>query len=562
MNLFNLAETTFENYDKTIRTYLSRVLKQIGMQYTHSQLFGVIFDGMRGIMQNAMFYIEDALSEQNIFTATRQRSVYSLAKISGYEPYYGAAAVGSVLGTIDANLELNNKTTKIYIPNYSKLVNARNGLSYIILLPTDYYMVDLAKPIVKHEFKIVQGRFDTSNYYANGVPWETISINTKELWDREYFYLYVDGQMWTQVPSVYDMTEDGHEYVLTSGYDGALEVMFGNGNYGAMLENGQSIEIRMIKHVGLIGNIGSTQDAAFVMQTSAYDSLGNTVNINGYMGFELQNPATGGVNSDSTQFIRTMIGYNSRSLVLASEDNFKMFFKRFSFIGYVNCWSERNSMCVTATCLNNVPYTLSDVDDYFNLSESSMLLSLAQKNMIINTLANSKKTFAGVTLKFQDPIIRRYAIICYITVDSIYNKDVTEHSIKTELARYFLGVINDTQFIAKSDIIKTLIDAVPSITSIDIDIISELAEQTYRDGYYNRYDLRLINGVYKYVPVRIMYEPDKTPGLDIMGNIDLSSRLEIPMLSGGFKYYYDKEDKTVDMTVNSETIPAVQVYFM
>lgn len=560
MKIFNLIETSFENYDRSIRAYLSRVLGQLGMQYKHSQLFGVIFDGMRGIMQNAMFYIEDALTEQNIFTATRQRSVYSLAKLSGYEPYYGAAAVGSVLGVIDANLELNNRTTKVYIPNYSKIVNAVNKLSYIILLPSDYYMVDLSKPIVKHEFKIVQGRLDTASYFAKGVPWEVITLDTKELWDREYFYLYVDGEKWTQVPSIYDMTENGHEYVLTSGYEGALEVMFGNGNYGAMLENGQGIEIRMIKHVGLLGNIQSADSAKFVMQTSAYDSLGNTVNLNGYMAFRLQNPATGGVNSDSTQFIRSMIGFNSRSLVLASTENFQLFFKRFSFVGYVNCWSERNSMCITATCLSKRPFTVSSAEDYFALSEYGMLLSNAQKEMIVTTLANSKKTFAGVTLKFQDPIIRNYAVICYVKVDEIYNKDIARTSIETYLAKYFLKFINNTQFIAKSSIIKYLLDSIPSITSIDIDILSELAEQTYINGYYNRYELRLINGVYKYVPIKVMYEPDKTPGLDMFGNISLSSKLEIPLLHGNFKYYYNKG--TTSFNTDCEMVQPVQVHFV
>lgn len=560
MKIFNLIETSFENYDNSIRTYLSRVLGQLGMQYKHSQLFGVIFDGMRGIMQNAMFYIEDALTEQNIFTATRQRSVYSLAKISGYEPYYGAAAVGSVLGVIDANLELNNKTTKIYIPNYSKLVNTINKLAYIMILPSDYYMVDLAKPIVRHEFKIVQGRLDTATYFAKGLPWEVISLDTKELWDREYFYLYVDGEKWTQVPSIYDMTENGHEYVLTSGYEGALEVMFGNGNYGAMLENGQSIEIRMIKHVGMLGNILSEDSARFIMQSSAYDSLGNAVNLNGYMGFRLQNPATGGVNSDSTQFIRSMIGYNSRSLVLASEENFQMFFKRFSFIGYVNCWSERNSMCITATCLNNIPYTVSSTDDYFALSERSMLLTNEQKKMIVSTLANSKKTFAGITLKFQDPIIRNYAVICYVKVDEIYNKDVARSSIETYLAKYFLRFINNTQFISKSSIIKYLLDNISSITSLDIDILSELAEETYLNGYYYKYELRLINGVYKYVPIKVIYEPDKTPGLDSFGNIQLSSKLEIPLLHGNFKYFYNKG--TTVFNTDCEIVQPVQVYFV
>ena len=82
MKLFKLTETTFDNYDRTVRSYLSKTLNSLGMQYTHSNIFGVIFDGMKGIMQNIMFYIEDALNEQNIFTATRKSSIYSLASIS------------------------------------------------------------------------------------------------------------------------------------------------------------------------------------------------------------------------------------------------------------------------------------------------------------------------------------------------------------------------------------------------------------------------------------------------------------------------------------------------
>ena len=109
MKLFNTISTAYDRYDDTIKKYLSNVLGSIGMQYSHSQIFSVIFDGIKGIMQNAMFYIEDALTEQNIFTATRQKSVYSLAKISGYEPYYGCTAVGTVIGQINANLNLDNQ---------------------------------------------------------------------------------------------------------------------------------------------------------------------------------------------------------------------------------------------------------------------------------------------------------------------------------------------------------------------------------------------------------------------------------------------------------------------
>ena len=89
-------QTSFDDFDNTIRNYLSKTLSSLGIEYTHTQVFGVIFNAIKGIMQNAMFYIEDALTEQNIYTASRKKSIYSLARISGYEPYYGASATGIV----------------------------------------------------------------------------------------------------------------------------------------------------------------------------------------------------------------------------------------------------------------------------------------------------------------------------------------------------------------------------------------------------------------------------------------------------------------------------------
>lgn len=562
MKLFNTISTAYDRYDDTIKKYLSNVLGSIGMQYSHSQIFSVIFDGIKGIMQNAMFYIEDALTEQNIFTATRQKSVYSLAKISGYEPYYGCTAVGTVIGQINANLNLDNKTTKIYIQNYSRLINMMNGLMYLIILPTEYYVIDLAKPIIKHEFKVVQGRLETDQYVAVGMPWETININTNELWDKDYFKVLVNGVEWEQCASIYDMYEGGQQYVLRTGYEGGIEIMFGNGNYGKILTEGSNIEVRMVKHSGATGNISSSDITSFRLQSLGYDTIGNSVNVNTYMSFSLQNPICGGTNSDNANFIKSVIGYNSRSLVLASEDNFKLFFRRFSFIGYVNCWSEHNSMCVTATCLSNKAREVNGIDEYYKLDPNELLLTDSQKEMISETLSNSKKTFAGVTLKFQDPIIRRYAIICYVKVDNIYNKETTSIGIKTTLANYFMGLFNNVQFIAKSDLIKRILDENGSIKSIDIDIISELAEQTYANGYYNKYELKLINGEYKYVPVKVMYETNSSPGLDDFGNIVLDSKLEIPVLHGNFNYYMNKtNDKKIGLN-NVIKIDTIQVYFV
>ena len=74
-------------------------------------------------MENIMFYIEDALTEQNIYKATRKESVYSLAKISGFEAYYGAAACGTIICQVLLNNGLSSKSSKIYLQDKTTLVN-------------------------------------------------------------------------------------------------------------------------------------------------------------------------------------------------------------------------------------------------------------------------------------------------------------------------------------------------------------------------------------------------------------------------------------------------------
>ena len=54
MKLFNIMQTAYENFDKSVRTYLAKTFNSLGLQYTHSQIFGVIFDGVKGVMQNMM----------------------------------------------------------------------------------------------------------------------------------------------------------------------------------------------------------------------------------------------------------------------------------------------------------------------------------------------------------------------------------------------------------------------------------------------------------------------------------------------------------------------------
>ena len=214
MNLFKKTELSFDKFDQTIKRYLAKTFNNLGLEYTHTQIFGIIYDGIKGIMENIMFYIEDALTEQNIYKATRKESVYSLAKISGFEAYYGAAACGTIICQVLLNNGLSSKSSKIYLQDKTTLVNRNTGITYTLILPTNYYLIDLSKPLMSHEFKIVQGKFVRSTYVAKGYNLETIHMTCTSLFDRSYFEVKVNGEIWNEVGNLYDMGENTNDYII------------------------------------------------------------------------------------------------------------------------------------------------------------------------------------------------------------------------------------------------------------------------------------------------------------------------------------------------------------
>lgn len=541
MKLFKVLETSYDNFDNSIKTYLSKTLGNLGMQYSKSNIFGVIFEGIKGILQNMMFYIEDAFTEQNIETAIRKKSIYSLAKISGYEAYYGSPASGNVLiSNIIAN-DLDHKGTKIYLQNNAEFKNTSNGLSYIANMPIDFYVFDIAKPLVSHEIKLVQGSWVTSTYTAKGEPLESFEVNILCHFDKDYIEVTVDGVKYTPVACLYDMSENGKEYVVNIGFESGFAISFGNGVYGKKLEEGQNVEVKYLSHNGSMGNISPTENNNFNIVSGCYDGYGNKIDANKYLKIKLLNYISGGTDADTIQNVKSMVGYNSRSLVLATEDNFKLFLNRFSFIGQTNIWCEKNSLSITVSCLTDKKDNLTSPDQYLSLTSKDLLLSDDQKGMILNTLSNSNKMFAGISLEFLDPMISQYSIISYVKVPVNYNKDTIATNIRNSIATLFMNLDYNTYFISKSDIIQKVLSDVSDLTSFDIEIISKDNEDAFNNGIYYDYDLKFINGTYKYKEVKKVYDSNSPVGLDLYGNISISSKLKVPLLHGGFKYYYDKD---------------------
>jgi hypothetical protein len=556
MGLFKLNETTFEQYDSTIKTYLTKTLGAVGQQYSHTQIFNIVFDGIKSIMQNAMFYIEDALTEQNVETAFRKSSLYSLAKISGYDAYYGSAATGLLNCIVSTNNGLNNSSNNfVYIKNYTKIVNETTGQSYLVYLPNDYYIIDLSKPLNINQFKVVQGVHKTAGYVATGEPLETLHLNTVGLYDKDYIEVRVDGELYTQAASLYDMYETDKAYVLSTGYNNEVDIIFGDNIHGRQLKEGQTITIKYIIHNGASGNLNITDNAVFKFSDPLYDSAGNQLSNTSFLKLTPLTSITGGQEADTIYNIKNMIGYNSRSLVLATEQNYTLFLKRFSFVGNSKVWIDNNSLIVNAVCTKNLDDKIKDFTTYFSaVDNNDILLSDYQKSIIKDTLNKSNKTFAGISFNFIDPIIYKYGIIIYLKVNNTYNKTILNTTISKLIADYFINLKPNTSFVSKSELIKHILDNVSYIESIDLTFISDMNERANKNGYYYKYDKVNTNASWKYEYTKHVYTKDLNLGLDDFGNISIEDKFGLPWISNNVTYAYSYDENNNDSYVLDNAI--------
>ena len=87
MKLFSLLDAKYSSLVSSIKTYLSKTLSNQGKQYGNNTIFGQLITVLTNVSQNIMLYIEDALMEQNKYTAQRKKSIFGLAALTGYTPH-------------------------------------------------------------------------------------------------------------------------------------------------------------------------------------------------------------------------------------------------------------------------------------------------------------------------------------------------------------------------------------------------------------------------------------------------------------------------------------------
>lgn len=532
MKIFSLLDINYNSFSTKVKGYLSKMLSEHSSQFGSNTVFGQILTVIGNVIQNIMLYIEDALVEQNKYTAQRKKSIYGLASLSGYQPSYGKASVVTLkMNFVPLNKD-QNTPINVLINNHEQVTCTQNGLIYNLILPQETIVMNPDRDNHIKYITAVQGRFESQRFVSQGGQYYSIHFRFNGNMDTDYISVKVNDEKWDYCVSLYDMDSNKKQYTWKTSIDGGINLLFGNNQHGRALQANDVVDVTYLVHDGEVGNLNPQLETYFTFDKLLNDINGETHDGNSLFNvtFAETDPITSGSNSETMESVRRMIGLNSRSLVLASPQNYKMFISRFGFVGYNRTWNDAGSMVVNSLILKNFKSLVGTGSDYFKLRPTDFKLSSAQKKSIYDCIESTGNQLAGVKYNIFDPELCKYAMYVYVSLkDHKKDKEHLKSMIRQLVGDFFTNVESDI-FIPKSDIIQLIKNNIENIDGVDVYFLSE------------RNETALITGEYVENGERVKVYGGENPnlGLDSHGNIWLKNDSQFPVLMGGWDYKTDE----------------------
>ena len=348
------------------------------------------------------YYIEDSITELNIYTASRPLNIWGLAQIAGHKASLAQAPTG--LLSISRNSTIDPLITTIRIPNFTKIRMVENNLEYLMVNSTDYLNVAFNDSIFKSiNFRVHQGQLQNQQFTGTSEQLQTFELNLKEgEWVAEgHIYVYVNGEKIAIKDSTYDMSYDELACIVERGINSGIAVRFGTGTMGFVPQIGAEIFIEYLITNGDLGNVPKSPKYVFIFDDYGFDQNGNEVDLNHFFNIGMVTGIINGASPEPIELTKMLAPATSRAMVLAQTTNYESFFMKMQQFSLIKVWTEYNHInpyvdnFVYILLVPNLRKRLLTNYDYFNLPLERFMLSNHEKDEITNKIEISGAKLFG-----------------------------------------------------------------------------------------------------------------------------------------------------------------------
>ena len=544
--------------------YLQRQYDQAGEVFTPASPFGQILTVVANLGELILFYIEAVGTELNISRARNIESIYGLSRLTGHDPTRGISAQGII------GLRLNTSATSlvegdyIQILNYAPLEIGQNSLNYFIKFDSDYIRLEkTTRQFVNVE--LIQGKREDQTFTGTGLDLQSYNLTTKEPTDQYMVDVHVDGKLWKNVDSLYDMNNGEESVMVKTSVNGGLTCFFGNKQFGQPPALGSIIKVTYVKTRGSAGNIGGKNlDLKFL--EPATDATGQDVDLNTVLALNIVRNPMFGSDSEDPSFTRLIAPYQSNSFVLANPNNYIYYLSKYDYFSFVDAYNTKDDEyldddnIIYLFLIPDIAKKITSDKDYFTVPVDEFSMTADEKEMVYEILNESGRQIVTAEVRINDPVIKRYALNIVIRYVEGFDKDEMHAAIREQLSTYFI-YINRRDRIPRSDIIS-IIENVDGVDSVNVFFISEANEKAIADGFYEVpvygtdpvTDQKVLIETKK---VEIKEGEDPQIGLDEFGDVVIGPE-DLAIIRGGWE---DRNGTLYEVTPNKNAVSSLNIFF-
>jgi hypothetical protein len=552
----------FSNIKNEVEAYLKTEHNKASLLFSPASPYGQILSVLENFHQLSMLYLKSSLTVFDLSDANKfnLRAVRNAAILAGHIPGRAISATGTLKLTVNKTVDLEKEIGggRITYKNRLRVQNITNALNYSFNIGvesrTEYVRPDtvIFIPIIQGE---VVSRVETGDGSINQTFNITEVVNGDDV-ENFNVEVYVNGVFWNLKKHIYELLPDEQASVVRTGFNGGIDVIFGNGGFGAIPAIGSYIEIRYITTKGSAGNIFRRTVNDWKFLDDVVDANGETVDMAKVFNIEIFNDINFGADAEPLAFTRSVLPISSNNFVLGLPQQFAYEIKKLGVFSHVNAYERTGTIFIVAT--PNINLFRNQNSDYFNIPIDAFVLDEYEKSKVRKYIQTSGNLMLTRKYKIDSPKLSFYVMNVSVIIYSDATEDSVNAQILTAISDYFLD-LGRIDRIPKLDIIR-VISSIPDIHSADVNFISRKNEEYHRNGqqailnsYNNKYAKNSAQISRSGVPKS--YDPSSVLGIDpVMGDI-LFEPDEVPVIRGGWRdrlglYYYDSVETNQLKSVN------------
>jgi hypothetical protein len=557
----NLTEISFSNVKSEIELYLKQEYSKSNILYSNASPYGQILSVVDNLYQLSILYLKNSikqfdLSETNSLNA---RAIRNAAIFAGHIPGRNISATGTLKFSVktSSDLERDLPGGRITISNRQAIKNKTNGLEYSLNLGSDRqtYKITTTSQFFT---SIIQGKWERQFFTGTGEPNQTYQValrgSQKDVENFNYEIL-VNGEYWTIKKHLYDLLPDEKSCVVRTGFNGGIDVIFGNSGFGAIPVIGGVIEINYLISDGSIGSIFRRTLNDWIFIDEPIDGFGNSVDLNKIFDVAIFTDINFGADKESLQFTKNVLPIVSNNFVLGLPQQYAYQIKRLGVFSHVNAYEKYGSIYIVAT--PNIKLFKNSNSNYFTIDIRAFELDSYEKSKIDQYLRTGGNIQLTRKYTINSPVLSYYVLNVFIITYSDAQDDTVNAQIYDKISEYFLN-FNRLDRVPKSDLV-TQVASIKDIHSVDISFVCKKNEDYHKEAILvdvNRRNQYASKAALKLDRPNPTYNPQTVKGLDqIVGDI-LFEPSEIPIIRGG---WYDRNNIYYSDDIDDKGLKSINI---